>query len=226
MALGQTAVLGREPIFAALFSLLQNAVNISFSADMTAGSTVLSNVSSVLDLRQGYPIIGAGVLKNTIVSSIDTADQITLSTAVTTSGVAVPLSSGFRTIGRRLKFWSQVGEQPALFLRQGPEEVQAHGTGFPPRDHLEAEIWIYAQACSSDGVAAEALNPLIDAVEIALQPPNSYHERQTLGGLVTHAWIEGRIEIDPGDLDNQAKAVIPVKILVGGRPATGSYLSA
>jgi hypothetical protein len=35
-----------------------------------------------------------------------------------------------------------------------------------------------------------------------------------LGGLVTHCWIEGRIEIHPGDLDGQAIAVVPIRMLV------------
>jgi hypothetical protein len=37
---------------------------------------------------------------------------------------------------------------------------------------------------------------------------------QTLGGLVSHCWIEGEIEQFPGVLDGIAKAIVPVKILV------------
>jgi hypothetical protein len=44
--------------------------------------------------------------------------------------------------------------------------------------------------------------------------PTGRAETQTLGGLVSHCWIEGRIEMDSGDNDGQAKAIIPIRILV------------
>jgi hypothetical protein len=37
--------------------------------------------------------------------------------------------------------------------------------------------------------------------------------RQTLGGLVSHCWIDGKIMKDSGDIDGDGIAVIPVKIL-------------
>ena len=59
---------------------------------------------------------------------------------------------------------------------------------------------------------ATALNGLLDAVEAALNPFPL--EAQTLGGLVTHCWIDGSTDYHPGDLDGQAIAVVPVKVLV------------
>ena len=59
----------------------------------------------------------------------------------------------------------------------------------------------------------QALNDIIDAVEAALLPGINSNA-QTLGGIVSHAWIEGEIEQFPGVLDGIAKAIIPVKILV------------
>jgi hypothetical protein len=32
--------------------------------------------------------------------------------------------------------------------------------------------------------------------------------------VVQHCWIEGKTEIYPGDLDNQAIAVVPIRVLV------------
>lgn len=56
------------------------------------------------------------------------------------------------------------------------------------------------------------LDPLLDAVDAALAP-NIVTRRQTLGGLVSHVWIDGKIMKDPGDIDGDGIAVIPVKIL-------------
>ena len=59
------------------------------------------------------------------------------------------------------------------------------------------------------------LNPLLDAVEAALAPDPVGHV-QTLGGLVSHCWIAGRIQTDEGVPGGQAVAIVPVEILVSG----------
>lgn len=43
--------------------------------------------------------------------------------------------------------------------------------------------------------------------------PTSVTRKQTLGGLVPHCWIDGKVMKDPGDLDGDGIAVIPLKIL-------------
>lgn len=124
-------------------------------------------------------------------------------------------AAGFKTTGRRLVLWSQCPEQPALFLRNVGDDYPAKvARGLPTRVTLHAEIWLYANVgVSPANVPGTTLNNLIDLVEAALKPAPAY-EVQTLGGLVSHCWIEGRIELDPGDIDGQAKAIIPIRILV------------
>jgi hypothetical protein len=121
----------------------------------------------------------------------------------------------FNTSGRRLLLWSKVASFPALF-------VQSTGTQYPPRDvrglppkrTITAELWVYTDAGKDPNANPEqALNDIIDAVEAALLPGVNSNA-QTLGGIVSHAWIEGEIEQFPGVLDGIAKAIIPVKILV------------
>ena len=46
-----------------------------------------------------------------------------------------------------------------------------------------------------------------------MHPSPTTPGRQTLGGLVSNCYIGGKIMKDPGDLDGDAIAVIPVKIL-------------
>ena len=121
-------------------------------------------------------------------------------------------AASFAQSGRRLKLWTEVHEQPALFLRDTGETVDEGAPTNPARVTLEAEVWIYAKT-DPDGAPGATLNNLIDAVWTAMQPGPAF-PCQTLGGLVAHAWIDGHVEKDPGDLDSQAKAVIPIRILI------------
>jgi hypothetical protein len=123
-------------------------------------------------------------------------------------------AGNFATIGERLVYWTEVAEQPALFVRYTGDEYAPRLTRMPAKVVVECEVWLYTKAGENPAVPpAIALAGLVDMVEQLLAPgPNA--EAQTLGGQVTHCWIEGRTDIHPGDLDGQAIAVIPVKILV------------
>ncbi len=125
---------------------------------------------------------------------------------------AVP---GLVTASRRLRHWSDVApaEQPALFQVQRGEDVHRL-RGLPPRRQLSLDLYLYAATGGDPGTApAQILNPLIDAIEAALAP-DPVTGTQTLGGLVEHAWIEGRIETDEGVLGDQAVMIVPVEILM------------
>ena len=54
---------------------------------------------------------------------------------------------------------------------------------------------------------------ILDAVQ-ALFPADDPDRVQTLGGLVHHCFISGKLFKDPGDLDGQALIIVPIKILV------------
>lgn len=121
----------------------------------------------------------------------------------------------FNTSGRRLLLWSKVASFPALFVQStGTHYPPREPRGIPPKRTITAELWVYTDAGKDPNVNPEqALNDIIDAVEAALLPGINAIA-QTLGGIVSHAWIEGEIEQFPGVLDGIAKAIIPVKILV------------
>jgi hypothetical protein len=121
---------------------------------------------------------------------------------------------GVVTCSRILKHWSEVGtaEQPALYLAQ--KSMTAEVTfGKPTRWTLEAEVYIYVRTDRLTEPPATQMNNLIDAVEAALAPDQSTPNVQTLGGLVSHCWINGKIETDEGTLGEQAVAVIPINML-------------
>jgi hypothetical protein len=120
---------------------------------------------------------------------------------------------GFQLTSRKLRHWQDVPQpnQPALFLVQKGETFQRLD-GLPPKRMFIAEIYLYARSQDPFAPPASILNPLMDAVETIFAPDASGN--QTLGGLVQHAWIEGRVETDEGVLGEQAVVIVPVRILV------------
>lgn len=121
----------------------------------------------------------------------------------------------FNTSGRRLLLWSKVASFPALFVQStGTHYPSRDARGLPPKRTITAELWVYTDVGKDPNANPEqSLNDIIDAIEAALAP-NVVSNVQTLGGIVSHAWIEGEIEQFPGVLDGIAKAIIPVKILI------------
>jgi len=135
---------------------------------------------------------------------------------ITALFILVSASAPFATASRRLRLWSSVpsSEKPALFLAERGDTYARASEAVPEAVTMQLEIYIYTEAGKDESVVpASALNPLIDAVDAALAPSH-LTGLQTLGGLVSHCWIEGKLMKDAGDLDGDGVAVIPVKILV------------
>lgn len=123
---------------------------------------------------------------------------------------------GLVTKSRRLKHWNDVPseQQPALFVAQGPQQPDYSVKGMPPRWTLQVDVYLYAQA-PEDATPSTVLNPLLDAVEAALEPsPAAGGAGGALGGLVHRCWISGTIETDEGTLGAQAVAIIPITIII------------
>jgi len=119
------------------------------------------------------------------------------------------------TLSRRLKLWSDVApaDQPALFIAEHGETITFASETLPGKTTLNVDLFIYISAGQDPQVTpASDLNIALDALSEALAPPPGA-DRQTLGGLVHHCRIEGRIVKDPGDLDGQGLALVPIKIL-------------
>ncbi|MCL1908967.1 MAG: DUF4872 domain-containing protein [Holophagaceae bacterium] len=120
---------------------------------------------------------------------------------------AVP---GIRNFSRKLLHWSDVesDRQPALYMASANQAVTIDGYGLPPRLELPVRLYLYNQ---NQDPALQ--NNLLDAIERALEPDEG-EVVLTLGGLVSHCWIEGEIETDEGLLGDQAVVIVPVSILV------------
>jgi hypothetical protein len=119
------------------------------------------------------------------------------------------------TTARRIKTPDQIGvdDQPALLQAEANESF-SQITKMPSKRTLSAAWVIYLRAYDAPAPTGPLLNAVMDAVEGAFAPDDLSGEACTLGGLVTHCWIDGTVFKDPGDLDQQAMLVVPIKLLV------------
>ena len=121
----------------------------------------------------------------------------------------------FKEASRRVKLVQEVAHFPALFVVSvGNAYLKREIRGIPPKRIIDAQAWIYTDAGRNpEAIPESVLNALLDDIDTAMAP-NPVSEVQTLNGQVSHAWIEGEIEIYPGVLDGVAMAIVPIKILV------------
>jgi hypothetical protein len=124
-------------------------------------------------------------------------------------------TQGFKTVTREWVPWEQLKDinQPALVLVEKNEKADPK-PGRPTTWHLDVDLILYVRVDHNNDATPTlaTLNALIQAVDQALQADPATM-RQTLGGAVYHAAINGTIAKDQGMLDDQALAIIPVQIL-------------
>jgi hypothetical protein len=123
----------------------------------------------------------------------------------------------FRRVSRRLKLWTDVppSEQPALFITEHDENLAYQSEGLPGKTTMGCDLFIYfATGKDKNATPSIDLNHILDGIDAVLKPAAAYGFKQTLGGLVSHVRIEGKIFKDPGDTDDQGLIVIPLKIFV------------
>lgn len=111
-----------------------------------------------------------------------------------------------KTITRIPQIWSAVpeAERPFLLLFKGGPETEAFIQ--PQQGHIgltkyrfNYNLWLYLTADPTGQTVAETtINNIADSIDNAMKTTLSgqtaYGERQTLGGLVNNAWIEGGSE--------------------------------
>ncbi len=202
---------GREQIMTTLLAVLVDTVQTSFTADTQANSPVLNNPSTASGLFVGVPVTGPGIQRGSFVKVLS---PLTLSEPAIANGSGVQFKTGFLTFGRRLKFWPDVSDQPALYLRDPDEDLQWPNI-ILLQQTIKAEVWILSNAgADPDFAPIIALNNLLDAVQSAFIPDDPMQQRFTLGGLVHWCRMSGKVEKWPGDIDGQAVARAEVEIIV------------
>jgi hypothetical protein len=126
----------------------------------------------------------------------------------------------FQSMDRKGKIWSNVNitDQPYFALiERGGEVVQNQAIGLTKHTlHFLVLVYIRADADQSPSapVPATQLNAAWKAIE-GIMNSVPLGERQTLGGIVNNAWINGPVMIDTGILDEQCALMIPIDVEVG-----------
>lgn len=121
--------------------------------------------------------------------------------------------AGITTFSRRLRHWDEVSanEQPALFQVQTGEAPEQN-RGLPPKWQLGVEVYVYITSPSVTIVPSILLNQILGAIRDILAP-DPVSNVNTLGGMVSHCWISGQIEMYDGVLGEQIVALVPIEIL-------------
>ncbi len=119
---------------------------------------------------------------------------------------------------RRVRLWDDLPAQPALCQAEH-DETFAQATRLPFKRRLTASWLIFHKAGAEPAaVPAQTSNALLDAIEALFTPspgdPGFPDQRLTLGGLVHHCFIDGKLFKDPGDLDGQGLIIVPITLLV------------
>jgi hypothetical protein len=123
---------------------------------------------------------------------------------------------GLVTCSRRLQNAQDMNKEdmPAAFQLQGKQTIAYKGS-VPAANDMTATWALYGISDDPDVAPSTVLNNLVDAACAAIAPP-PYTDKQTLGGLVEYAAIDGDIEIFEGLLGDRSIALIPIRIILAG----------
>lgn len=216
----------REQIETALFNVLSSDQIFQGTSD---GLVTISGIAPLQyqGLYFGETITGTGVPDGTVIADLPSAGVITLSNPVPAGAVNL-VGQIFKRKERRLVEPGNVPpeQRPALcvFPAISAEHYLTEGPGIPPTITLNMIAIVYIsskQATESSGPPPMSfLNPIVDALVSIKLAPDLMTLQQTLGKDSTgkpychHAYIEGEIIKNGGDLDGLGVAIIPIKILV------------
>lgn len=122
------------------------------------------------------------------------------------------------TPSRRVKLWGDVPleQRPAMFQFEGHDEQWNWNNSANPNVVLEASIYVYFNSKDESVVGATEMNQVLNAITNRLIPSGRDLStgRQTLGGLVQSARIQGSVTRVPGDLDGDGMAIVPIRLQV------------
>ncbi len=125
---------------------------------------------------------------------------------------AVNGATTWKTVSQKIKLFSDVPPQarPALFVAKHHETTVYQSENLPPKMTMNFNLFIYTNG-KANTTPAQDLDTIMDALDAVLAPNAT--GRQTLGGTVSHCYIDGQTLFDPGDIDGDGLIWVPIKIL-------------
>lgn len=151
-------------------------------------------------------------------STLDREAALEALKALVVAYEATPGVKFFRTVGRRLIDFTNVPpeSQPACFIHDAGESTTRTTELGPSKEVLKPEIILYSH-CGPDDVPSTVMNRSIAAFLAATVATGRdlalFGGRQTLGGIVSHCYVDGETLKFPGEQDNQNVAILPLRIL-------------
>lgn len=153
-----------------------------------------------------------------------------LSQTMTLDGTGQPTSTpAFLTTGRKLPQVSAISQaiQPALYMLEGEQDVGEKAIALPVYELHCAAVVFFRDTGGDQGIPSTQMNNLRDAVTFQMRErtlaadgvtvtPLLLGNKQTLGGVVYHARVKGRVLANEGLQNNQGALVFPISILNGG----------
>jgi hypothetical protein len=134
----------------------------------------------------------------------------------------------FVTTGRRAPQRDAISAAmlPGLWITQGEQDLKENALALPKYEMRCAAGVLCQLTTGEDGIASTQLNNLRDAVLYQMQQqtlatdgvtviPLLGGQKQTLGGVVYHARVIGRIILVEGLQNNRSGLVFPISILSG-----------
>ena len=114
----------------------------------------------------------------------------------------------------RLQLWGAVdpSKQPYACVVKHREDEEYRGLGLLRR-RFHYTIWCYSRSDTANGQTD--LDTMLDAFDAAFgqaAADNPSINQLTFGGLVYWTRIEGRILLDPGDIDGQTLLIVPLVV--------------
>ena len=210
----------REAIWAGLFAWLSSQLT---AAPWGPGQVVIAGHVCIDPSGHRQKALGPGTTSLALPSWNDAGGQ-----SADGSGLGafhwLDQGQGFITVGRKHVPPPEltIPDQPALFQVAGKEvHIPQKVPGAPAKLLLRGFLIVYAfgptvqENIGSETVLGETqINQLLKAIDAALMPDDCTTGKFTIGGLVTHCWIEGDTDVDPGIFGPQAAAILPLNILV------------
>jgi hypothetical protein len=119
-----------------------------------------------------------------------------------------------KTRSRKLKIYSDVppSECPSIFQNQTGETVTQTARGIPAIRTLKVDWYVYLNDNGDRNTPPSvALNNILTEIDLALVA-DATTGVNTLGGIVSHCWIEGEVRIVEALLNDYTIAIIPIHI--------------
>lgn len=100
---------------------------------------------------------------------------------------------------------------PTMEVISKEEDAQESGLGEPVRWAVNYSVFLFVSTADPGVLAETQVNKLLDSIEAALKP-SPPTGRQTLGGVVYHCRIKGKVVKEPAFTTGIGVAGIPIEI--------------